>query len=72
MGAITIGLLGHRGGTLKKHVDAHGASISGLRQLQGEQQGGQLSANAAYYNYLVWLIVAITLGAFTFKHITTT
>ena len=58
--------------TLKKHVDAHGASISGLQQLQGEQQAGRLSTNATYYNYLVWLIVAITLGSFTLKHITTT
>jgi hypothetical protein len=56
---------------LRQHVDSHQASIHGLQQLQGEQQSGRLSANAAYYNYLVWLIVAITIGAYTLKHIST-
>jgi hypothetical protein len=59
------------GNRLKQHVDSHQASIHGLQQLQGEQTAGRLSANAAYYNYLVWLIVAITLGAYTLKHIST-
>ena len=59
------------GNRLKRHVDAHRASVHGLQQLQGEQESGRLSANAAYYNYLVWLIVAITIGAYTIKHITT-
>jgi hypothetical protein len=59
------------GDRLRQHVDSHQASIHGLHQLQGEQQAGRLSANAAYYNYLVWLIVAVTIGAYTLKHIST-
>jgi len=59
------------GNRLKKHVSSHQASVHGLQQLQGEQEAGRLSANAAYYNYLVWLIVAITIGAYTIKHVST-
>ena len=40
-----------------------------LTSLSGEDADGKIRTKSAYYNYLVWLIVAITLSAFALKHV---
>jgi len=40
-----------------------------LTSLSGEDVDGKIRMKSAYYNYLVWLIVAITLSAFALKHV---
>ena len=40
-----------------------------LRSLSGEDEEGKIRMKSAYYNYLVWLIVAITLASFALRHV---
>lgn len=40
-----------------------------LVSLSGEDADGKIRTKSAYYNYLVWLIVAITLSAFALRHV---
>lgn len=40
-----------------------------LTSLSGEDEEGKIRTKSAYYNYLVWLIVAITLSAFAIRHV---
>ena len=40
-----------------------------LTSLSGEDADGEIRTKSAYYNYLVWLIVAITLASFALRHV---
>ena len=53
---------------LKRAAIAHGFNVDNVDQLIGEQQGNERDIRAAYYNYLVWLVITITLVSFSFKY----
>ena len=53
---------------LKRAATAHGYTLDNVDQLVGEQRTGNRKVTAVYYNYLVWLVIAITLCSFTFKY----
>jgi len=44
--------------------------VDSLNTLMGENSDGKIRARAAYYQYLVWMIVSITMAAYTVKFLT--
>ena len=54
---------------LGDYEKTHKMEYSRLRSLIGENIDGQRRTKSAYYHYLVWLLVAITMAALSFKHL---
>lgn len=63
-----IGLKEHTG-NLENYEKTHKMEYSRLRSLIGENIDGHRRTKSAYYHYLVWLLVAITMAALSFKHL---
>ena len=54
--------------SLNKVKDNTQGKLTNISSLKGENQDSKLKVKSAYYDYLVWTVVAITLGAFTIKY----
>ena len=63
-----IGLKEHTG-NLADYEKTHKMEYSRLRSLIGDNIDGHRRTKSAYYHYLVWLLVAITMAALSFKHL---
>ena len=61
--------LNHKNQGLQARRDAYDKQVNNLNTLIGEDNDAKVKKRAAYYKFLVWTIVSITLIAYTAKYV---
>lgn len=54
---------------LSNQRDIYDAKLANINNLMGSQRDTEIRAQAAYYKYIVWTIVSLTLISYTIKYI---